>query len=476
MRRIITTTAALVALAAVIPAAAMAVEYPPPTNPGSAQPKPKGPFKTLKVCPKMTKKAKKAGCKYTIVQKAVDAAKPGDTVKLADGTYGEGVIVWGKAKRYVKIIGNEKKPTKVVFDGAKIPTKIKYKTTQKVSKSEKVDNSYPAQVSNAILVNGANHAILSGMSAKHYKGNCFFVDNNGDGFTMKNLVADFCGTYGIYVFNSVGGTITKSSASNNNDGGFYIGQTPPQEKPKYTQVSKIYSHTNILGWSGTNMRYVVIKKSFFYNNGAGIVPNALESEKYYPPEDNVITDNDVFNNNFDYYVGAPFVTRKTAAGSIPFPVGVGILLFGGRRDRVEGNRVYGNKLNGIGALQGLVVPSPDDTLVGNRITGNTLGNGGANPNGVDLFYDGNGTGNCIKDNVGVKTTLPASGAPFQTGCASDTAVNGFDQSAQTTALGWVAGDDHEAHWSTAPQAAVKDPLTGKTLEKRERYVNGAWEK
>ena len=36
---------------------------------------------------------------------------------------------------------------------------------------------------------------------------------------------------------------------------------------------------NVLGFSGTNMRYMTITKSRWFNNGAGIVPNALDSEK-----------------------------------------------------------------------------------------------------------------------------------------------------------------------------------------------------
>ena len=71
----------------------------------------------------------------------------------------------------------------------------------------------------------------------------------------------------------------------------------------------------MLGFSGTNMRYVTITKSKFFNNGTGIVPNALDSEKYAPPEDNVITDNDIFWNNFNYYAGAPFKVRPTAGDS-----------------------------------------------------------------------------------------------------------------------------------------------------------------
>src|SRR5205823_13622946 len=94
------------------------------------------------------------------------------------------------------------------------------------------------------------------------------------------------GIYGVYAFNSKGGEISHSSASWNNDGGFYIGQTPPQSKPERSLVTDVSSYDNVIGFSGTNMRYVTITKSKFFNDGVGIVPNALDSEKFAPPEDN----------------------------------------------------------------------------------------------------------------------------------------------------------------------------------------------
>ena len=60
-----------------------------------------------------------------------------------------------------------------------------------------------------------------------------------------------------------------------------------------------------IGFSATNMRYVTITKSRFYNNAVGIVPNALDSEKFPPPEKNVIVDNDIFWNNLNFHEGDP---------------------------------------------------------------------------------------------------------------------------------------------------------------------------
>ena len=166
---------------------------------------------------------------------------------------------------------------------------------------------------NGVFVNGADEVTVDGFTARDYKANGFFVVNVV-GYKLTNLVAEQTGVYGVYAFNSKGGEMSHSEAYYNNDAGFYIGQTPQQTKPIRSIVRDVDSWGNPIGWSGTNMRYVTITKSRFYNNATGIVPNALDSEKFPPAEDNVITDNDIFWNNFNFHEGAPFKIREDGVG------------------------------------------------------------------------------------------------------------------------------------------------------------------
>src|SRR5688500_11916708 len=317
-------TAAVAALATglLIPASGLAQtpSYPEPKDPGKVAPKPSGKGKTRTVC--------KKGCKFKTIQAAVNKSKKGDTVRIKNGTYREAVAVRGARKSYLKIIGNAKNPAKVVLDGR-------------------------GKKQNGFLVDGADEVTIRGIKTQNYAANGFFFVNVV-GYTAQDLIAAKTGVYGIYAFNSKGGTMRDSEAYYTSDAGFYIGQTPAQVKPIRSIVTNVDSWGNPLGWSGTNMRYVTITNSRFYNNAVGLAPNALDSERFPPEEDNAIVDNDIFWNNFNFHAGAPFPIRREGTAAL-VPVGTGVLLLGGRRNRVERNRIYGNYLAGVAAIEGILL-------------------------------------------------------------------------------------------------------------------------
>ena len=464
MKTLIRTLAFAATAALILPALASAADYPAPANPGIPSPRPGG-SATLKVCAK--------GGKYKTIQAAVKAARSGDTIKICDGTYKEAatttqaVQIEGATKNRIKLVGNVKDPSKVVIDAA---GKL-----------------------NGVIINAANDVTLQGMTAKNYFGNGFFAVNV-DGYVMDHLRA-FGGSktgdnsYGLYAFNSIGGTMTNDEAYYNTDAGFYIGQTPVQVKPKTTIVKNISSWGNILGWSGTNMRYVTITKSQFFNNATGLVPNALVSELFPPEEDNVITDNDIYWNNYNYLKGSAFPKVTPGTGGIPYPIGVGILLFGGRRQTISKNRVFGNWGAGVGMIEQVTMApgaSYDKSqpvgekawkLRDNKVTGNVMGNGGKDLNGRDLAYDGSGSGNCFSDNQlspGVESLPAFSSAAFPTcnpvGEAGPS--NTYNDAAQLEAIGWaVAIIDTKAPGGTISRPFSK---TFKGVVPFPKAGDGAW--
>jgi hypothetical protein len=390
------------AAALLAPAGANAQTYPEPKDPGKVEPKPKGPHKTRTVC------RKKGRCDFRTIQAAVNASRAGDTIRVRNGVYKEAVKINGRKKRYLKLIGNPSKPAKVVLEGSR-------------------------KKQNGIFVNDADEVTVNGFKARNYRANGFFFTNL-NGYTMTHLIAAKTGVYGLYAFNTIGGRILNSEAYYVNDGALYIGQTPPQDNPIQTIVRNVDGWGSPIGFSATNMRYVTITKSRFYNNAIGIVPNALDSEKFPPPENNVITDNEIFWNNFNFHKGHPPFKVRTDGTAALAPVGTGILLLGGRGNLIEDNKIYGNYLTGVAAIDGILLQKNPAaiSLDRNRVRDNQFGLGGTDLNGRDISYDGSGSDNCFSL-VGVTSTFPADHSTFA-GCGGK---NAFSQPVRDTMLSWI---------------------------------------
>ena len=135
---------------------------------------------------------------------------------MRNGVYREAVRISGAKKKYLKLIGNKSDPAKVLLRAR-------------------------GAMQNGVFVNGADEVTVDGFMARDYKANGFFFVNV-NGYTMNHLIARQTGVYGLYAFNSIGGSILNSEAYYVNDGAFYIGQTPPQTKPVRTVVR------NVDGW------------------------------------------------------------------------------------------------------------------------------------------------------------------------------------------------------------------------------------
>jgi hypothetical protein len=434
MRRSHLLVAAVTAAALLVPAGASAQNYPPPSNPGGTG-KSHGKGRTLTVC--------KKGCDYKRIQKAIDAASGKDTVKVKKGTYHEGVHIIGKRYDGFKLIGDPRHPNRVVLNGKGV---------------RKGANQ------NAVIINSADDVTVEGFHGRNYKANCFFATNLED-YVLNHLVAERCGSYGIYAFNSKGGKMINSEAYYNPDSGFYVGQTPPQKgRKKRTLLKNLDSWGNVLGFSGTNVRYTTITKSRWYNNGAGIVPNMLDSEKFWPPTGNVISHNQVFWNNFNFYFGAPFKIPQISAADIPYPIGVGILLYGSQDTIVEANKISGNYLAGFAEVPAVhLLSNPDKAkaaaavLHDNTVRRNDFGTGG-DLNGYDLVYDGNGSGNCFEGNTTRSPNYPVDNKTLSA-CPGPN-PNVVNPDALPYILTMSLGDptkpaSFEAHWMKHPHPARK---------------------
>lgn len=350
----------------------------------------------------------KHGCKYKSVQDAVDDSGRNAVVKVEPGKYVEGVLVRGAKHAGLTITGTSKNPKKVILEG----------------KNAKSPAGGPAQHGiEAINVPGLT---IKNMTARNFAANGFFVrDSNASetdkkfgcrDYLLKNLFASYNRAYGLYAFGCKGGRMTRSTGIGHGDSAFYVGATPRLKKPDWTKLDHLDGHGNVQGYTGTNARWIEITESNFYNNGIGIVPNTLDSEPYEPATTGRIHNNNIFWNNYNYFL--PQSKVKTISGglgeiggqTINFPTGVGVIVLGAVGYRVYDNNIFGNFKWGVAIVSNPLNEGDNAISVGNETIDNSFGRGGTDPNAVDLFSQGSGTGNCFSAN-GAVTMDPSSSTP-----------------------------------------------------------------
>jgi hypothetical protein len=367
---------ALIAVLAIVPASAMAAKK----------------SKTLTVC--------KHGCKYDSIQDAVDAVKKKNTtINVKPGTYKEGVTAQGHKYDGLTVQGTKKDASKVVLQG----------------KNAKDADGQPAN--NGIETVKADDVTFKNMTAKNYLANGFhIVDCNG--YLMDNLIASYNRAYGLFAFDCIGGKMQNSVGYGQGDSAYYVGETPPQDKPKKTVLTNLDGHENVLGFSGTNSKYVTIQNSAFYNNGVGVVPNTLDSEEFEPNSNNVIKNNAIFWNNFNYFlpnskvhtVGNGGLGVVEGVGTIQYPTGVGVVLLGSDTVTVQDNEIFGNFKAGGWTVSDPTNDGDNAISLNNQWLNNQMGRGGTDTNQVDFFFDGSGSGNCWSGNQS-STFDPSSTTP-----------------------------------------------------------------
>ena len=399
----------------------------------------------------------KHGCKYTTVQKGADAAgiwhfknkKRPATVRVQPGKYVEGVLMHGKqeGRNYndltiegVKKDGVTPNPDarQVILDGTNAQTVVKGTPGWLPGDAPTI----PAN--NAIEGRSITGLKLKNMWGRHYQNNTFFIWASHEAadqelckdFVMDNLVSSDTRSYGLFSRNCFGGKFLNSEGWNHGDSALYIGETPCddpawtnrttaankvpcQAKPDWTIVKNFTSHQNVLGYSGTNSKYVNISDSSFFNNGAGIVPNTLDSEKFEPSGDLVLENNDIFWNNYNYYQGknggSEFETVENPNADTHYPIGIGVVLYGTDGVTVQNNNIFGNEKWGAANFSGpelFDINQGDDAKnLNNHFINNNMGRNGTDPNGnYDFFSDASGGGNCWSGNTASADFAPGNGS------------------------------------------------------------------
>jgi hypothetical protein len=383
----------------------------------------------------------------TSLQKAVEAASPGDWILIGPGDYketgyhlaagstdqGAGVLV---QKSGIHIRGMNRNG--VIIDGTKKGTPV---CSSKPADQElgPADSEGHHSGRNGLEVFKAAGVSVENLSACNFQsghrggGNeIWFNFGDGSGKQMAGAWrgaflsatdqffeegSAYFGSYGVFVSNTGGpGLYTQVYANNMADSDFYIGAC----RDCNTILDHAHAETGALGYSGTNSGgHLTIQNSEFNNNKSGFVSNSQNNDDAPSPQDGscpkageigptgthncwLFTKNSVHDNN------NPNVPTTGVAGA--GPVGSGVVLSGDHNNIVSGNTIYNNGAWGI-----LLVPYPaveeepppdlkeDNCLggtkvviegktvcyyddFGNEVTNNTLKNNGffGNPSNVDL--------------------------------------------------------------------------------------------
>ncbi|WP_018548398.1 right-handed parallel beta-helix repeat-containing protein [Streptomyces sp. LaPpAH-108] len=285
------------------------------------------------------------------IQKAVDAARPGDTVFVLAGTYHESVVV--------------NKPW-VTLRGAGERTVVKPAAT----KTGKVANTC-AQHGDGICVLGTKKKNVEGVTVADLKvtgfGHAGVFGMATDTLTVRRVQAVKNKTWGIATERSVHSVIRQNEIRGNGDAGLFLANTINEEGGAYdsgrTLVERNRLEDNRLGMTVRRLRNLTVTGNTVSGNCGGIFVVGDENK---PQGGNLtVSSNRVVENNK--------FCAKTAR--LPVIQGSGIVLTGTEKTRVSGNYVAGHR--GTSPLSGGIVLFK--SMVGakgvnNRIDRNTLAN------------------------------------------------------------------------------------------------------
>lgn len=302
------------------------------------------------------------------VQAAVDAAKPGDTVLLAPGSYRESVLITTsgltlRGSGRTTVLGPASSPTGVC-----------------------------ATAGHGICVAGTDAApvtdtTIRSLTLRGFKKNGLWATRT-DRLRVRRVTAENNGQWGIAAERSIRSVLRHNTARGNGDAGLFVANTVDAEQgatdTRGTVIRGNVLTGNRIGVTVRRLRNLVVEHNEMTTNCAGLFVVGDESK----PRAGALTvrRNHVHENN-SYCPKTP---------RLPFLQGSGIVLTGAEETLVTQNRVVDNE--GASPLSGGIVlfksivgaPNERNTISHNLALGNLP---------ADLINGDTGTGNTFDANI-----------------------------------------------------------------------------
>ncbi|MFE5716646.1 nitrous oxide reductase family maturation protein NosD [Streptomyces sp. NPDC056501] len=261
------------------------------------------------------------------IQKAVDAAKPGDTIVLTPGTYRESVRITTSG---LTLLGSGSASTVLVPGEAAAPDAC-------------------AKAGHGICVIGTDSDPVEGVTVRSLALRGFTANglwaSRTDRLTVRKVLAEKNGKWGIAQERSTRGVFSHNTARDNADAGLFLANTTDTEAgatdTKGTRVAHNSLSGNRIGLTVRRLRNVTVAHNEATGNCAAVFVVGDEST----PRAGAMTlrRNNIHANN-KYCPKTP---------RLPFLQGSGIVLTGAEETVVEKNRVVGNV--GASPLSGGIV-------------------------------------------------------------------------------------------------------------------------